>query len=126
MKNAIASMITTTCLLLTANAVATEMPELAKKNGCTACHAIDKKLVGPAWIDVAKKYKGVAKYKYAKNGSNAPDAKEYPLLQGLMLKVSQGGHGNWGSIDMPANDSSGKKQPAIKTLVKFILGLAKK
>ena len=126
MKLVIVSMITTASIMLAANAVATEMPDLAKKNGCTACHAIDKKVVGPAWIDVSKKYKGVTKYKYAKNGSDAPDAKEYPLVQGLMLKVSKGGHGNWGSVDMIANDPSGKKQPAIKKLVQFILGLAKK
>jgi len=126
MKLVIASTIAKASIMLAANAVATEMPDLAKKNGCTACHAIDKKVVGPAWMDVAKKYKGVAKYKYSKNGSDAPDAKEYPLLQGLMLKVSKGGHGNWGSVDMTPNDPSGKKQPAIKSLVKFILGLAKK
>jgi cytochrome c len=126
MKLVIVSTISTASIMLATNAVATEMPDLAKKNGCTTCHAIDKKVVGPAWMDVSKKYKGVAKYKYSKNGSNAPDAKEYPLLQGLMLKVSKGGHGNWGSVDMIPNDPSGKKQPAIKTLVKFVLGLAKK
>jgi cytochrome c len=126
MKSLIVTMLATTTLLISANALATDMPDIAKKNGCTACHAIDKKVVGPAWMDVSKKYQGVAKYKYSKNGSNAADAKEYPLMQGLMMKVSKGGHGNWGNVDMTANDPAGKKQPAIKLLVKFILGLAKK
>jgi hypothetical protein len=42
-----------------------------------------------------------------------------------MLKVSQGGHGNWGAAVMIANDPSGSKQPAIKELVTFILNLSK-
>ena len=107
------------------SAMAMDMPDIAKKNGCTECHAIDKKVFGPAWMDVAKKYKSVTKYKFSKNGSNAPDAKEYPLEEGLMLKVSQGGHGNWGAAVMIANDPSGSKQPAIKELVTFILNLSK-
>jgi len=104
---------------------AVDMPPLAKKNGCTACHAIDHKVVGPAWMDVAKKYKGVKTYKYSNNGSNAPDAKEYPLVEGLVVKVSKGGHGNWGSAAMIPNDPSGKKQNEIKELVEFELSLAK-
>lgn len=126
MKSIIVTMLTTISLLISINALAIDMPDIAKKNGCTACHAIDKKMVGPAWMDVSKKYKGVAKFKYSKSGSNAPDAKTYSLEQGLVLKVSKGGHGNWGSVPMAANDPAGKKQPAIKSLVKFILKLAKK
>lgn len=125
MKSIIVSMVAAAGLMVTGSVLATDMPDIAKKNGCTACHAIDKKVVGPAWMDVSKKYKGVAKYKYSNNGSNAPDAKEYPLVEGLMMKVSKGGHGNWGSAAMIPNDPTGKKQPAIKELVTFILGLSK-
>ena len=74
---------------------------------CTACHAIDKKVVGPAWMDVAKKYKG-----------QDMEAK-------LITKVSKGGAGAWGSMPMPANDAAGTKQADMKELVEFILGLAK-
>jgi cytochrome c len=84
------------------------MPLLARENNCTACHAIDKKLVGPAWMDVAKKYKGDA---------NA-EAR-------LIIKVSKGGDGVWGTMPMPANDATGKKQDQIKQLVQFILALDK-
>ncbi|MEQ1526345.1 MAG: hypothetical protein ABL911_06345 [Gallionella sp.] len=87
---------------------------------------LNSKRSNPTRQDVSKKFQGVAKYKYSKNGSDAADAKEYPLMQGLMMKVSKGGHGNWGSVPMAANDPAGKKQPAIKSLVKFILKLAKK
>ncbi len=95
-------------LMVAGSAMAVDMPELAKKNGCTACHAIDKKVVGPAWMDVAKKYKG----------DKDAEAK-------LIVKVSKGGSGNWGSAPMIANDPNGTKQPQIKELVQFVLGLAK-
>ncbi len=92
--------------MVTNSAMAAEMPAVAKKNNCTACHSIDKKIVGPAWADVAKKYKGDA-------GAEAK----------LITKVSKGGSGVWGSMPMPANDPSGTKQADIKELVKFILAL---
>ena len=78
--------------------------ELAKKNACTACHAIDKKLVGPAYKEVAKKYKG--------------DAKAEAML---FDKVKKGGVGTWGQVPMPPNASV--KDEDVKTLVKWILSL---
>jgi cytochrome c551/c552 len=93
------------------------MPAAAKRYNCTVCHAINKKVVGPAWMNVSLKYKGAEKFEY--NG------KVFPLVEGLMLKVSLGGSGNWGSMPMPANDSNGIKQTEVKELVLFILGLAK-
>ncbi len=125
MKSIIVSLITAGGLMVAGSAMAIDMPPLAKKDGCTACHAIDHKVVGPAWMDVAKKYKGATKYKYSNNGSSAPDAKEYPLVEGLMMKVSKGGHGNWGTAAMIPNDPAGKKQDEIKELVEFELSLAK-
>lgn len=108
MKSIIISMVTAAGLMVAGGAFATEMPALAKKNNCTACHAIDKKVVGPAWEDVAKKYKGDAKAEAA-----------------LLTKVSKGGSGVWGTMPMPANDPSGTKQAEMKELVHFILSLAK-
>jgi cytochrome c len=60
---------------------------LAKAKNCMACHAIDKKLVGPAYKDVAAKYKG--------------DAKAPVMLAG---KIKAGGKGTWGQIPMPPNN----------------------
>ncbi len=80
--------------------------ELAKKSNCLSCHTVDKKLVGPAYADVAKKYAG---------DKNA----EAKLIQ----KVKKGGSGVWGTIPMPPN--SAVKDEDIKTLVKWILGGAK-
>jgi cytochrome c len=59
---------------------------LATKKNCMACHAVDKKLVGPAYKDVAAKYKA---------DKGAADK--------LATKIMQGGSGAWGAIPMPAN-----------------------
>jgi cytochrome c len=75
---------------------------MAKKYNCLACHAVDKKVVGPAYKDVAKKYKGQA------------DA-EAKLIE----KVKKGGSGVWGPIPMPPN--SAVPDADIKALVEWIL-----
>lgn len=92
-------------LMIAGSAMAADMPELAKKSGCTACHAIDKKVVGPAWGEVGKKYAG--------------DAKAEAML---IEKVSKGGKGTWGAVAMPAN-SPKVSDADIKTLVEFVLSL---
>lgn len=78
--------------------------ELAKKNNCTACHKVEGKLVGPAYKEVAAKYKG--------------DKKAEAML---IDKVKKGGMGVWGPIPMPPNTAV--KDEDIKTLVKWILDL---
>ncbi|MDD5248784.1 MAG: c-type cytochrome [Rhodocyclaceae bacterium] len=80
---------------------------LAKKSNCMACHAVDKKIVGPAYHDVAKKYAG----------QKDAEAK-------LVAKVKAGGKGVWGEIPMPPN-SPAVKDEDIKTLVKWVLAGAK-
>jgi cytochrome c551/c552 len=117
MKSNIINIVAIASLMVAGGAMAVDMPELAKKMNCTACHAVERKIVGPAWMDVSKKYKGAVSFEY--NG------KDYPLMEGLMMKVSKGGSGHWGSMPMPANDGSGSKQAEIKELVTFMLGLAK-
>jgi cytochrome c len=76
---------------------------LAKKHNCLACHQVDKKSVGPAYKDIAKKYKG----------QNA-EAK-------LVEKVKKGGAGVWGQVPMAPNPAV--PDADIKTLVKWILSL---
>ncbi len=117
MRSIFVSMTAVAGLLIAGSAMAAEMPELARKNGCITCHTIDKKMVGPAWIDVARKYKGAKTFTFK--------GKKYPLVDGLTLKVSQGGAGNWGTVAMTPSDPTGKKKGQIKELVKFVLGLAK-
>ena len=111
----VVSMIAVAGLMAAGSALAADMPGVAKKNNCVACHAIDKKVVGPAWMDVSKKYKGVAKYTY--------DGKEFPIREGLALKILKGGKGNWGTMPMSANPKVSDAE--MKELLDFILGLAK-
>jgi cytochrome c len=80
--------------------------DLLKKHGCTACHQIDKKLVGPAYHDVAAKYKGDAK-----------------AATTLMDSVKKGSVKKWGEVPMPPN--AAVPDADIKTMVGYILGLKK-
>jgi cytochrome c len=107
MKSFVVCMIAAAGLMAAGSSMATDMPDLAKKSNCTTCHTIDKKLVGPAWMDISKKYKGDA-------GAEAK----------LITKVAKGGAGAWGSMPMPPNAPK-VAEADIKTLVDFILGLAK-
>ncbi len=59
---------------------------LASSKNCMACHAVDKKIVGPSYKDVAAKYKG-----------------DKTAVDKLTTKIIKGGSGAWGSIPMPAN-----------------------
>lgn len=101
-----ASMVAAAGLLGMGFAQADAGEDLLKKFGCTACHAIDKKLVGPAYVEVAAKYKGDA---------GAP-AK-------LMEKVRKGGSGVWGQVPMPPNPQVSDAD--LKTMVTYILALKK-
>jgi cytochrome c len=73
-----------TAVAVTAPAMADQA--LATSKNCMACHAMDKKLVGPSYKDVAKKYTGQ---------KDAADK--------LATKIMKGGSGVWGAIPMPAN-----------------------
>jgi cytochrome c len=84
----------------------TSAQAMMQKNGCAACHAIDKKIVGPAYQDVAAKYKG-----------------DKDALAKLADKVKKGGVGVWGQIPMPPNVQASDAD--IKDLVGWILSLKK-
>jgi cytochrome c len=77
-------------------------PELAKSRNCAACHAVDKKLIGPAYKDIAAKY-----------------ASDKDAITRLTKKVREGGVGVWGQIPMPANPQVSEAD-AI-TLVTWVL-----
>ncbi len=82
---------------------AVDVPALMKKNNCLSCHTIDKKLVGPAYKDVAAKYRGQA----------GVEAK-------LVAKVAKGGSGVWGTTMMPPQPA---KAEDVKAIVKYVLAL---
>jgi len=78
--------------------------DLAKKHQCLACHQIDRKLVGPSYKEVAKKYKGQAD----------ADVK-------LAEKIRKGSTGVWGPVPMPANAKVPESD--AKTLAAWVLKL---
>jgi cytochrome c len=104
--NAVRAMLAVAALSVAAVASAQSGEDLIKKDGCTACHAVDKKILGPAYVDVAAKYKG--------------DAKAAAYLQD---KIKKGGSGVWGQVPMPPNTQVSDAD--IKTIVAWILALKK-
>ncbi|TNF57296.1 MAG: c-type cytochrome [Burkholderiales bacterium] len=100
MKHAILIM----AALATLSAPALADEALAKSKNCMACHAVDKKLVGPAYKDIAAKYAG-----------NAQAAAM------LATKIQKGGSGVWGAIPMPANPQVNDAD--AKKLATWVLGL---
>jgi cytochrome c len=90
---------------LAAPAIADEA--LAKSKNCMACHAVDKKLVGPSYKDVAKKYAG--------------DAKAVDALAARIVKGSEVGKGNWGAVPMPPNPQVSEAE--AKKLAAWVLSI---
>lgn len=91
-------------MALSVDAVAADGATLAKSNGCTACHSVDTKLVGPSYKDVAAKYKG------------DKDAETK-----LIAKVKAGGSGVWGPVPMPPHPAISDAD--LKTMVDWVLAL---
>ncbi len=79
---------------------------MMKKDGCASCHAIDRKIVGPAYVDVAAKYKG-----------------DKDAAAKLAKKVKEGSNGVWGPIPMPPN--AAVSQADATELATWILTLGK-
>lgn len=79
---------------------------IAKKARCIACHAVDKKLVGPAYREVAAKYRGDA---------GAPAR--------LAEKVRQGGSGVWGQVPMMPHPADKISDDDLKAVIEWVLAL---
>lgn len=87
-------------LVLTSNVFANSVPDLLKSKNCLACHAVDKKVVGPAYKDVAAKYKG------NKDAVNI-----------LATKIQKGGSGVWGAVPMPPSAVTAAEAKQLATWV---------
>lgn len=81
-------------------------PDLAKKNACMACHAVERKMVGPSYNDVAKKYSG-----------------QKDAAANLAKSIKAGGAGKWGPVPMPAQAALSDADSLI--LANWILAGAK-
>src|SRR5438445_5815708 len=82
--------------------LAADAQELLKEKACLSCHIVDKKLVGPAYTEVAAKYK------------SRKDAEAY-----LVKKIKEGSTGVWGPVPMPPNTTVSDEE--AKTLAHWIL-----
>lgn len=100
MKRALFALLAATTLV--APALADQA--LATAKNCMACHAVDKKLVGPAYKEVAAKYAG-----------------QKDAVDKLSTKIIKGGSGVWGPIPMPANTQVSEAE--AKTLATWVLSL---
>lgn len=101
---ALLSLLIASSALVAAPAFANQ--ELAQKKNCMSCHAIDKKVVGPAFQDVAAKY-----------------AADKTAADKLAQKIQKGGAGTWGPIPMPPNAVT---EAEAKTLAQWVLSQKKK
>jgi cytochrome c len=102
-------------ILLSPNASA--LSELHKKHGCISCHADEKKLIGPAYKDVAERFSKDWKTKEGMT-ITAEAAPKY-----LFEKIRKGGAGNWGVLPMTANSSASDQE--VAAMVASIMELAK-
>ncbi len=84
----------------------TSAEAMMKKDGCAACHSVDKKIVGPSYTEVAAKYKG-----------------DKDAVAKLSKKVKEGGSGVWGPVPMPPNAAVSNAD--ITDLITWILTLKK-
>ncbi|WP_092970654.1 c-type cytochrome [Ralstonia sp. NFACC01] len=104
MRNGVFSLLAVACAAIGAAPAhaAPDMQALADRSGCFSCHSMHAKIVGPAFADVAAKYKGDA---------DAPTR--------LAQKVRDGGKGTWGRIPMPPHPNL--KEDEAKQLVAWVL-----
>jgi cytochrome c len=105
MKALLLAIVAASTMLVAAQANAADASALAQKSGCLACHSIDKKVLGPAYKEVAAKYKG----------DKSAEAK-------LVAKVKAGGSGVWGPMPMPPMGAQ-VKEADITKIVQWILSL---
>lgn len=104
MKSVLVSMIAAAGLMVAGSAMAVDMPADGKAK-CGACHAIDKKVVGPAWMDVAKKYAG-----------------DKDAASKIAANITKGGQFGWKLSPMPPK-GLGASDAQIQALAKFIAEL---
>jgi cytochrome c len=106
MKSIVISMVATAGLVIASSSLAVDMPAIGKAK-CSACHAIDKRVVGPAFMDVSKKYQG-----------------DKDAVSKITASITKGGSFGWKFGKMPPR-GLGANDAEIKSMAEFIAGLAK-
>ena len=106
MKSGILSIIATVSLIISGTSLAADMPAAGKAK-CGACHALDKKGVGPSYMDISAKYKG-----------------DKDAVSKIIAGVTNGGAFGWKMGKMPPK-GIGANEAEIKSMSEYIAGLAK-
>ena len=106
MKSLFVSVVATAGLFIATSALAAEMPPVGKAK-CGSCHAVDKKVVGPAFMAVSEKYKS-----------------DKDAVGKITASITKGGSFGWKFGTMPAK-GLGASDADIKTMATFIAGLVK-
>ncbi|MGA7749652.1 MAG: c-type cytochrome [Gallionella sp.] len=106
MKSILISIVSTASLVIAASALAVDMPPEGKAK-CGACHAVDKKIIGPSFMDVSAKYKG-----------------DKDAASKIAASIAKGGSFGWKLGTMPAK-GMGASEAQIKSMSEFIAGLSK-
>jgi cytochrome c len=105
MKSVIPSIVATVSLIIAGSALAADMPAFGKAK-CGACHAIDKKVIGPSYMDISAKYKG-----------------DKDAVSKIVASVTNGGSFGWKLGKMPPK-GVGANDAEIKSMSEYIAGLA--
>jgi cytochrome c len=106
MKSSILSVVATVCLVISGASLAADMPAAGNAK-CGACHAVDKKGVGPSYMDISAKYKG-----------------DKDAASKIAASVTSGGAFGWKMGKMPPK-GIGANEAEIKSMSEYIAGLAK-
>jgi len=106
MKSIIVTMVTVAGLIISGSTWAIDLPAVGKAK-CGACHSVEKKIIGPAFNDVAAKYKG-----------------DKDAASKIAAHITSGGEFGWKLGKMPPR-GLGATDADIKTMADFIVGLAK-
>lgn len=104
MKKWIITAASAALLAMSGVASADSQQALAQKNACMSCHGVDKKIVGPSFKDIAKKYAG-----------------DKTAKANLVGKVKAGGKGVWGPVPMPPNAQV--KHEDVEKIVEWVLSM---
>ena len=105
MKSIISCVIVAASITLAGSAFAADLPSFAKAK-CGTCHAVDKKVVGPAYKDISAKYKG-----------------DKDAVSKMVANITKGGAFGWKLSAMPPK-GLGASDAEIKTMAEYIAGLA--
>jgi cytochrome c len=106
MKSIIVSMVATASLIIAGSALAVDLPAGGKAK-CGACHSVDKKGVGPSFMDISAKFKG-----------------DKEAVSKIAASITKGGSFGWKLGAMPPK-GMGANDAEIKSMSEFIAGLAK-